>query len=308
MSLNKPGDLQLEEEEEQGIEDPKNDKELQELVEHLPFNVKNIQVFTHDEVWATVLYKLEVQVMQGEDKGKTREVFLKRSKTPDDEGGPNTSKFEFLASRGSAVKSKQFYDQMLTISPELNKFIPPTLFFRGRFKDANPEEKTVQTKEGHMAGVANFRQQTHVDGRELSSVSDEELYEDPEVVKQLLEFIEATIKICEENKRAMKKGSNSIIDKKDAGINVPDLYGYNFQVNVMHNPRFTENLLLSDKPVGENKQKVFFIDTDRNTLVADSKFRSWVYKHVLLKVHLLQLKRWRKKLTKKLGKLTQNVQ
>ncbi len=159
-------------------------------------------------------------------------------------------------------KSKAFYEYMKNL-PGFGKFVPDTLYFIAR-------ETAQDSPRGYML-------QKLIKGKRLDEFSDEELYSDPELVKQLLEFIDAAINVFEH-------------PNKEAG-GTPDLYGSKLAANILFNPRHTTNVLISENP-DEQGNKIFFVDTNLQSQQKSGIGKSY-QKNIGSKLQLKQLKRWR---------------
>ncbi len=111
-------------------------------------------------------------------------------------------------------KSKEFYD-FLKSFPHFAKFVPETLFFVAReTKDDAPHA---------------YRLQKMFEGKQIGSMTDEEIAKDPAMVRELIELIDASTEVFEE---ALKT------DKP-----LPDYYGSTFIANylpaVYHRTEYT---------------------------------------------------------------------
>ena len=157
---------------------------------------------------------------------------------------------EAFASDEEMQKSKKFYE-FLKAFPGFGKFVPETLYFKARMT----EEHAPQA----------FAIQSLLKGRTLDEIPDEELYKDPEVIQQLLEFAHAAVDILQ---RTRLEGSL----KPDFGTAGTATAEAQKQGNTFGNSRFTTNVLVSDQS-DEQGRRVFFVDTGVNAEERVNKLR-----------------------------------
>ncbi len=180
-------------------------------------------------------------------------------------------KKEEFASIEEMKKSKDFYDHLKRM-PGLGKFVLNTSFFSAR--------ETAQ-ENPHA-----YRIQKLVEGKRLDELKDEELYSDPELTKQLLDFVDSAIE-------SLKKANES----KEGS---PDFYGDKLAAIYLYNPRYSGNIIIADKP-DENGRRIFLVDTSRQVQQA-SKIGGLYQKHVGSQLQIIQLERWKKKIEERLAK------
>jgi hypothetical protein len=174
--------------------------------------------------------------------------------------------------------SKQFYDYLKNF-PEFGAFVPDTLYFKARMKAGDAPQA--------------FALQEFIEGKTVDELSDEELYKDPEVVKQLLDFAHAAIKILAET-RAQK------IAKPDfgtAGTANPQAQKFG---NTFGNSRYSTNILISDKP-HQNGKRIFFVDTGVNADERVNRTRQIVERQVMGRVRQFNFNQWAAQLEKLLA-------
>ncbi len=184
---------------------------------------------------------------------------------------------EAFASDEEMQKSKEFYE-FLKSFPGFGKFVPETLYFKARVAEGDTPQA--------------FAIQSLLEGRTLDEIPDEELYRDPEVVKQLIEFAHAAIDILQQTRRAGTL-------KPDFGVAGTASEEAQRQGNTFGNSRFTTNVLVSDAP-DEHGQRVFFIDTGVNADERVNKTRQVVERQVMGRLREFNFNRWIKKLEARL--------
>ncbi|MHB8860454.1 MAG: hypothetical protein ACYC48_01825 [Minisyncoccota bacterium] len=180
---------------------------------------------------------------------------------------------EAFASDEEMQKSKEFYE-FLKAFPGFGKFVPDTLYFKARMTSADAPQA--------------FAIQSLLKGRTLDEIPDAELYVDPEVVKQLLEFAHAAIDILQQTRQA---GSL----KPDFGVAGTASAEAQREGNTFGNSRFTTNVLVADAP-DEQGRRVFFIDTGVNADERVDKTRQIVERQVMGRIREFNFNRWIKKL------------
>ncbi len=179
-------------------------------------------------------------------------------------------KREDFDSLEEAEASKRFYE-FLKSDPKFSKFVPSTLCFVARMNEGG--------------SAKSYRLQRHIDGQTIDSIPDEELYKDKKLDEELLECVDGLIDIFE--KQQEEKGD------------LPDLYGQKIVANTLFNPRHTTNLMIAGKP-DEKGQRIFFVDTSKQSQGKSNKAIDWYQKNVGGPAQLLQLKRWREKILKEM--------
>ncbi|MBI4114392.1 MAG: hypothetical protein HY445_00950 [Candidatus Niyogibacteria bacterium] len=223
----------------------------------LPLNIRESK--KHTEGLESIVWKTLVQNKDEQEKL----VALKQIKR------------EQFATDEEMRKSKEFYD-FLKGFPKFSKFVPDTLYFKARMSSG---EK-----------VGGYALQHFWEGKSLDKIKDEELYKDPDVVRQLLEFANAASEILQKTRKEK--------------IPKPDFYtAYNADTRavilgtVLANPRYSTNVVISEKP-NENGQRVFFIDTGVNSYERMSKIAENYGREIGGRLQELQFKRWAGKLQK----------
>jgi hypothetical protein len=180
---------------------------------------------------------------------------------------------EQFADDAEMKKSKEFYD-FLKGFPEFGKFVPDTLYLKARMSSGDKPQ-------GYML-------QKFSEGKSIDAMEDSELYKDPAVVEQLLDFANAAAKILETTREEKLHkpdfGTAFTADKRAIVLG-----------NYLFNPRYSTNIVISEKP-DENGQQVFFVDTGANVDERTSKMTEVVRREAAGRLQELQLKRWAKKL------------
>lgn len=169
--------------------------------------------------------------------------------------------------------SKEFYEYLKNF-PGFGKFVPDTLYFKAqKTAGENPHAYALQ----HL-----------MEGKPINKISDNELYKDPVLVQQLLEFVNGAIAILKETRR--KRRSR------------PDFYASHSSdlqavilSNFLFNSRYSDNIFITDKP-DRNDQRVFFIDTGAQVSERKSKAAEALSRYLLSPIQELQLASWKKKL------------
>jgi hypothetical protein len=174
-----------------------------------------------------------------------------------------------LADPEQMLKLKQFYD-FLKNDPNLGKFVIESGFVKAQRSAGEPAKAFIVQK--------------FIPGKRIDEITDKEISSDRQLASELLEFVRACIIMLEASKAEPKK--------------VPDLYADKkfFLGNLLHNPRYTGNLIISDRDANLS-QRVHFVDAGSLSGPAKEygKFKNLLYP-VDLKLQLIQLRRWEKKL------------
>ena len=184
---------------------------------------------------------------------------------------------EAFADEGEMRKSQKFYE-FLKNFPGFGKFVPETLYFKAQLTPDSPPQA--------------FCIQKFIKGERIDRIKDDELYKDPEIIKQLLEFIDASVKILQATRE----------DKmhKPDFMWAPEPSGFKIRIEAtLSNPRYSSNIFIADKP-DKNGQRVFFVDTGTNVAERTSQFRKLHGRYVVNPLHKLQFARWKKRLEKAL--------
>lgn len=200
-------------------------------------------------------------VVAQDSEGQERTVALKQNRQ------------EVFATDEEMKKSKEFYE-FLKAFPGFGKFVPDTLYFKARMTSADvPQAFAVQ----HL-----------LKGRTLDQIPDDELYTDPVVVQQLLEFAQAAVVILQQTRR---EGSL----KPDFGTAYTADDNAQRQGNAFGNSRYTTNILIADTP-DEQGQRVFFVDTGVNADERVDTMRQISERHVMGRIREFNFNRWIKRL------------
>ena len=213
----------------------------------LPLNIKQSE--RHAKGYGSVVWK----VLVSDKDAQERLVALKQMHRKE------------FSSDSEMQNSKRFYD-FLKSFPGFGKFVPQTLYFQARM---SPDQKPG----GYML-------QDFSDGKTINSIKDDELYEDPVVVQQLLDFTLAATKIIQETR-----------EKK---IHKPD-FGGTMRSVITSNPRYSPNIIITKKPNKEG-QRVFFVDTDIGLGERTNRTMEVTLREVGGRLQQLQLKAWQSKL------------
>ncbi len=220
----------------------------------LPLDIKGSEKFLSPGI-ETDVYNAEVSKNGTED---AENVMLKEVKR------------QVFGSMEEAQESKKFYE-FLKSFPTFAPFVPDTLYFVARMQ------------EGESA--KSYRLQKKIEGRDISSISDQELYADKKLDEELLRCVDGLIDVFER--------------QRNEGGDLPDLYGTKLMTNLLFNPRHTENIVVAEKP-DKNDRRVFFVDTAKQSDEKASKLAEWYHKTIGAPAQLFQLKRWREKIAKEI--------
>ena len=180
---------------------------------------------------------------------------------------------EAFASEEEMQASQKFYS-FLKNFPGLGKFIPDTLYFKARVtSDSNPQA---------------FRLQHFIEGKPADKLKDEELYADPAVIRQLLEFIDIAIELLH-TARENKTLAPDLMRTPEFSNTRVMLGG------LLADPRYSSNIFISNEP-DKNGQRVFFVDTAANVDERTKKLFELFSRYVISHVEEYQLKRWKNNL------------
>jgi len=235
-----------------GFEKPEPIPENNEL----PLNISESEPLSH-QGRESAIWKIKAQ----DQKGQERLLALKQVR-----------KDEF-ATEAEMKKSREFYN-FLKQNPNFGRFISDTLYFKAR-----------ETAGGEPHA---YRLQKALEGKRVDELSDEELYGNEAVVKQLLEFIDAAIDIFKEAQEAKR--------------HTPDLYGDKLLANYLFNPRYSSNIIITDKP-NERGQRVFFVDVNPQVQQAEGIGKEF-QKRIGSKLQVAQLNRWKKEVENRLSSVS----
>ena len=211
------------------------------------------------EAGESILHEAHIQSASGKD----QKIALKEVKNID------------YATPEEMESNKIFYWSLREFK-KFRKFIPPTAYIKGRM-DAESDSQT-------------FRLQRFIEGKSIDKFSDNELYKNPEVVRQLEEFAEAAIEVLEKTRKEKTLPPDFMRTPELAGIRV--LIG-----SMMVNPRYSSNIFIADEP-DKNGQKVFYVDTSANADVSHKKTWKFLAQYLHSPLQIRQLGKWKEKLQK----------
>lgn len=173
---------------------------------------------------------------------------------------------------------RKFYES-LKDSP-LGKFVPDTLHFIAKETSGSyPQESRVQR---------------FINGRTVDEVSNDEIYNNPVIASQLLELIEAAEGILQTAKK--DKTFQPDFRRPLEGRDINAIIG-----GLISNPRYTKNIIITDKP-DEKGRQVFFVDTGVNATERTVKREELLARHLVNPLEKFHFQRWKKKLKKSLKK------
>ena len=182
---------------------------------------------------------------------------------------------EAFASDREMRTSREFYE-FLKGFPGFGKFVPDTLYFKARMTSADAPQA--------------FAIQHFLKGRTIDQIPNDELYKNPIVVRQLIEFAQAAIKILQET----RKQKSLKPDFGTAGTAADEAQRYG---NRFGNSRYSTNILITDSP-DENGERVFFVDTGVNADERMDKMRQISERHIMGRMREFNFNHWIKKLEK----------
>jgi hypothetical protein len=169
--------------------------------------------------------------------------------------------------------NKSFYRSLRNFE-KFRKFIPPTAYIRAR----NDAESDPQT----------FRLQRFIEGTSVDKLTDEELYKNPTIVRQLEEFAEAAVEVIEKSYKDKTVPPDFGRTPEAASLRV-------WIGSMLINPRYSSNIFIADKP-DKNGRQVFFVDTAAQTNIAHKKISKLAAQYFDSPVQIFYFKKWRKKL------------
>jgi hypothetical protein len=128
-------------------------------------------------------------------------------------------------------------------------------------------------------------------------LKDDVIYKDPEVVRQLLELIDASIKIIQ----VVRENDGQYPDF----MRTPE---FNGDVRVMlgakfFNPRYSSNILVADQP-DKSGQRIWFVDAGINANARRQKGWEWEKRHETNSTIEKKFNKWKIKLERILAKLS----
>jgi hypothetical protein len=180
---------------------------------------------------------------------------------------------EEFASDEEMQRSKNYYEYLKNF-PGFGKFVPDTMYFKARVEEGGPAQ--------------SFCLQELLPGKTINRLTDAELEQDPEVVRELLEFVDATIAILHATREENKV-------KPDFGKSPDDDTHGTHMANSMLNPRYSNNIFITDAP-DENKRRVFFVDTGENLAERTKTLWRVFQLEVVGRVQESRLKEWKREL------------
>lgn len=189
------------------------------------------------------------------------------------------SQRESFSTEEEMQNSKKFYE-FLKQFPGFGKFVPDTLFFKAREIDLDEPK--------------SFCIQKYTKGERIDRLKDDVIYKDPEVVRQLLELTEASIKLLQTVRR--EDIQNPDFMRTPELNSLPVLFGA-----LIFNPRYSSNILLADKP-DKNGQRIFFVDVGINANARMKKGWEWHGRKIVNSFTEIQFNEWKNKLEKILTK------
>ena len=235
----------------------------------------------------TVPLKLPLDIESGKEIAEGGESNVWEIHTRSGEGADaehlvlKISKDETFASEEEMKKAEEFY-KFLKNFPGFGKFVPDTIYFKAQETEEDaPKAFCIQ----------QFKK-----GERIDRVKDDAIYKDPEVVRQLLELIESSIKVIQ----AVRENNGQYPDF----MRTPE---FNSDVRVMlgasvFNPRYSSNILVADEP-NKSGQRIWFVDAGINANARRQKGWEWEKRHAVGSVIEMQFKRWKRRLEGILAKL-----
>ena len=178
-------------------------------------------------------------------------------------------------------KAEEFY-KFLKNFPGFGKFVPDTIYFRAQ----ETEEDAAKA----------FCIQQFKKGERIDRLKDSVIYEDPEVIRQLLELIYASIKVIQ----AVRGNDGQYPDfMRTPEFNSDALVEQRARV---FDPRYSSNILVTDKP-DKNGQRIWFIDVGINANARRHSGWEWEKRHKVASVIEMQFNGWKERLEEALAKL-----
>jgi len=220
----------------------------------LPLKIKESK--KHAEHGEPTVWEVEAE----DKKGQEKDIILK-----------HVHKEEFALPKERKA-DREFYE-FLKKSP-IGKFVPDTLHFIAQVTPDSPPQE--------------FRIQQFIDGRPIDGISDEELYQNHEVVRQLLEFVYGATEMLQEARR--NKTFQPDFRRAFEATNARAILG-----GLLSNPRYTKNIIIANKP-DETGRQVFFVDTAVNAAERTIKREELLARHVVNPLEQFHFKGWRNKL------------
>lgn len=222
----------------------------------LPINIKEGE--KHAEGGESEVWEIQTQNEKGVEQAN---IALKKSKR------------ESFATDEEMQKSKKFYEFLKNFSG-FGKFVPDTLYFKAReTAEDNPQAFCIQ----------RFTQ-----GERIDRLRDDVIYKDPVVVGQLLELVNASIKLLQTVRKDNIHNPDFMRTPELSSMRV--IFGA-----TIFNPRYSSNILIADEP-DKNGQRVFFVDVGVNANERMKKGWEWHGRKVVNSIIESQFKIWKKKL------------
>lgn len=221
----------------------------------LPFKISEAELLS-DKGSESDVFALEVE---STDKLRKR-IILKESRLVE------------LADDEEMQKQKKFYEA-LKYHPNFGKFVTDTSF--------------VKARKNSKDNAHNYKVQKSIKGVRVDQLSDADINKDKELVKELIEFINASIEVLEGYKEDPAKKPDFYADTRK------------FLGNFLNNPRYSGNILVSGKE--ENlSTRIHFVDASPILRLALPKYPkiNKILEPFNLRAQILQLKRWKSKLEK----------
>lgn len=222
---------------------------------------------------------LPINIKEGEKHAEGGESEVWKIKTQDEKGleqvaiALKKSQKENFATDEEMQKSKKFYE-FLKNFPGFDKFVPDTMFFKAReIAEDIPKAFCVQK---------------FTKGERIDRLKDDAIYKNPAVVSQLLELIDASIKLLQ----TARKDDTHYPDfmRTPEANNMRAMFG-----SLVFNPRYSSNIMIADEP-NKNGERVFFVDVGVNANARMKKGWEWNRRHLVGSIIELQFNRWKKKL------------
>ena len=240
-----------------GFETPEKKEETASLPEEneLPLNIKESEKLV--EGGESTVWKTLVRSKDGVD----GLIALKQAHK------------EIFANKEEMRESQKFYE-FLKNFPEFGKFVPDTLYFKAR-----------ETSDSHPQA---FCLQRFIEGERIDRMKDDEIYNDPVVIHQLLDLSDAAIKVLRET-RENKKHKPDFMWTPEAG-KWRAMFGA-----WLSDPRYSSNIVIADKPDKEG-QRVFFVDTGVNASERTKKIKELHGRYIVSPLGVVHFKQWREKM------------
>lgn len=174
-----------------------------------------------------------------------------------------------LANDEEMVKLKAQYESMKN-DPAFGKFVIDTYFIKAQRDETKPARAYLIQK--------------RIPSKRIDEMSNQEIYGDSSLVAELLEFAKAATAMLQKTKSTPE--------------HTPDFYAdrENFLGNLLHNPRYSGNILIAPKEANL-PHRVYFVDT--GTLMGPGHGKDTLKKlrrQLDNRLQLAQFRRWVRKL------------